>query len=90
MKHICSSNDIIITTVQQDGLTSRASLEKISQNDKFEEFINESDYYFLKYVLIESGLNLRNKSTYGLDLSIYNFLNANLLILYFFIIIKYF
>ncbi|MDO5843484.1 MAG: DUF4209 domain-containing protein, partial [Methanobrevibacter ruminantium] len=61
----------------------------IFDNEDFKNLINESDYNFLKYVLIEPGLNLRNKSAHGLDLSIYNFSNANLLFLCFFRILKY-
>ena len=89
LKTICSNNKIIITNVQQDGLTSMVSLKTIFDNEDFKNLINESDFYFLKHVLIEPGLNLRNISAHGLDLSIYNFSNANLLFLCFFRIIKY-
>lgn len=89
LKHICSINGISIINVQQDGLTSTVSLKTIFDNEDFKNLINESDYNFLKYVLIEPGLNLRNKSAHGLDLSIYNFSNANLLFLCFFRILKY-
>ena len=89
LKTICSNNGINIITVQQDGLSSRISLEKLFNNDDFKNLILESDYHFLKYVLIEPGLNLRNKSAHGLDLSIYNFSNANLLLLCLLRIIKY-
>ena len=85
----CKNNGINIITVQQDGLSSRISLEKLFNNDDFKNLILESDYHFLKYVLIEPGLNLRNKSAHGLDLSIYNFSNANLLLLCLLRIIKY-
>lgn len=90
LKAICSKNGITVTTMQQDGLTSMVTLNIIFNNEEFKKLIIESDYNLLKYVLLEPGLNLRNKSAHGLDLSIYNFSNANLLFLCFFRILKYF
>lgn len=75
---------------QGNGTTSEKLLHDFFIDSKFKEVLLEKDYDFLKHVLLKPGLNLRNKSAHGFDLSIYTFDNANLLLLCFFRLLKYF
>ena len=75
---------------QGNGTTSEKLLHDFFNDSMFKEILLENDYDFLKYVLLKPGLNLRNKSAHGFDLNIYTFDNANLLLLCFFRMLKYF
>lgn len=75
---------------QRNGTTSERLLHDFFNDSKFKEILLERDYDFLKYVLLKPGLNLRNKATHGFDLKIYTLDNANLLLLCFFRLLKYF
>ena len=75
---------------QGNGTTSEKLLHDFFSDPRFKDILLENDYDFIKYVLLKPGLNLRNKSAHGFDLSIYTFDNANLLLLCFFRLLKYF
>ena len=70
--------------------TSEKLLHDFFSDSKFKEVLLENDHDFLKHVLLKPGLNLRNKSAHGFDLIIYTFEYANLLLLCFFRLLKYF
>lgn len=90
VRYISESNDIITTQVRTDDVTQKFRFEQTLKNEDFINLTKEyEDHNLLKYILIEPGLNLRNKSSHGLDLEIYSFSNANLLIVCFLRLIKY-
>ena len=90
IRKLCEIYDINMLKPQGDGTTSEKLLHDFFRDPKFKEVLMEKDYDFLKYVLLKPGLNLRNKSAHGFDLDIYTIDNANLLILCFFRLLKYF
>lgn len=73
-----------------EGKSIGLLLNNFFDDEKFKEKISDDDYNFFKMVLLKEGLNLRNKSAHGLDLDIYSFSNANLVLLCFFRILRYF
>lgn len=90
VRKLCEIYNISMLKPQGSGTTSEKLLHDFFSDSKFKEVLLENDYDFLKYVLLKPGLNLRNKSAHGFDLSIYTFENANLLLLCFFRLLKYF
>lgn len=87
---ICKRNELKSINIFAENLTtSEMLLNHIFHEDKFKEFIEDSDLVFLKTILLDDGLNLRNKSAHCLDLSIFSFTNANLLMLCFLRLMKY-
>ena len=90
VRKLCEIYEISMIKPQGNGTTSEKLLHDFFNDSKFKEVLLENDYDFLKYVLLNPGLNLRNKSTHGFDLKIYTFNNANLLLLCFFRLLKYF
>ena len=90
IRKLCEIYDISMKKPQGNGSTSEKLLHDFFNDSKFKEILLENDYDFLKFVLLKPGLNLRNKSAHGFDLSIYTFENANLLLLCFFRLLKYF
>lgn len=90
VRKLCEIYDISMLKPQRSGTTSEKLLHDFFNDPKFKEVLLENDYDFLKFVLLKPGLNLRNKSAHGFDLSIYTFDNANLLLLCFFRLLKYF
>ena len=90
VRKLCEIYDISILKPKWDDATSEKLLHDFFRDSKFKEILFENDYDFLKYVLLIPGLNLRNKSAHGFDLNIYTFRNANLLLLCFFRLLKYF
>ena len=90
IRKLCDIYTISMLKPQGSGTTSEKLLHDFFNDSKFKEVLLENDYDFLKHVLLKPGLNLRNKSAHGFDLSIYTFDNANLLLLCFFRLLKYF
>lgn len=90
VRELCEIYNISMLKSQGKGTTSEKLLHDFFKDPKFKEVLLEKDYDFIKYVLLKPGLNLRNKSAHGFDLSIYTFDNANLLLLCFFRLLKYF
>lgn len=90
IRKLCDIYDINMLKTQRNGTTSERLLHDFFNDSKFKEVLLERDYDFLKYVLLNPGLNLRNKATHGFDLKIYTLDNANLLLLCFFRLLKYF
>lgn len=90
VRKLCEIYNISMLKPQGNGTTSEKLLHDFFIDSKFKEVLLEKDYDFLKHVLLKPGLNLRNKSAHGFDLSIYTFDNANLLLLCFFRLLKYF
>jgi len=90
VRKLCDIYNISMLKPQGNGTTSEKLLHDFFNDSKFKEILLENDYDFLKYVLLKPGLNLRNKSAHGFDLNIYTFDNANLLLLCFFRLLKYF
>lgn len=90
VRKLCDIYNISMKKPQGKGTTSEKLLHDFFNDPKFKEVLLEKDYDFIKYVLLKPGLNLRNKSAHGFDLSIYTFDNANLLLLCFFRLLKYF
>lgn len=90
VRKLCGIYNISMLKPQGSGTTSEKLLHDFFNDSKFKKVLLENDYDFIKYVLLKPGLNLRNKSTHGFDLSIYTFDNANLLLLCFFRLLKYF
>ena len=90
VRKLCGIYNISMLKPQGKGTTSEKLLHDFFNDSKFKEVLLENDYDFIKYVLLKPGLNLRNKSAHGFDLSIYTFNNANLLLLCFFRLLKYF
>lgn len=88
---LCKVNNIKTVNIFAENLTtSEMLLNHFFHENAFIEFIDESDFYFLKTILLPEGLNLRNKSAHCLDFSIFCFSNANLLMLCFLRLLKYF
>ena len=90
VRKLCEIYNISMLKPKGDDTTSEKLLHDFFRDSKFKEILFENDYDFLKYVLLTQGLNLRNKSAHGFDLNIYTFGNANLLLLCFFRLLKYF
>lgn len=90
VRKLCEIYNISMLKSQGKGTTSEKLLHDFFKDPKFKEVLLEKDYDFIKYVLLKPGLNLRNKSAHGFDLSIYTFDKANLLLLCFFRLLKYF
>lgn len=90
VRKLCEIYNISMLKPQRNGTTSEKLLHDFFSDSKLKEILLENDYDFLKYVLLKPGLNLRNKSAHGFDLKIYTFDNANLLLLCFFRLLKYF
>lgn len=90
VRKLCDIYNISMLKPQGRGTTSEKLLHDFFSDPKFKEVLSENDYDFLKHILLKPGLNLRNKSAHGFDLSIYTFDNANLLLLCFFRLLKYF
>jgi len=90
VRKLCEIYNISMLKSQGNGTTSEKLLHDFFSDSKFKEVLLENDYDFLKYVLLKPGLNLRNKSAHAFDLSIYTFDNANLLLLCFFRLLKYY
>lgn len=90
IRKLCDIYNINMLKTQRNGTTSERLLHDFFNDSKFKEILLERDYDFLKYVLLKPGLNLRNKATHGFDLKIYTLDNANLLLLCFFRLLKYF
>lgn len=90
VRKLCEIYNIPMLKPQGNGTTSEKLLHDFFSNPNFKDVLLENDYDFLKHVLLKPGLNLRNISAHGFDLSIYTFGNANLLLLCFFRLLKYF
>lgn len=90
VRKLCEIYSISMLKPQGNGTTSEKLLHDFFNDPRFKDILLENDYDFIKYVLLKPGLNLRNKSAHGFDLSIYTFDNANLLLLCFFRLLKYF
>lgn len=90
VRKLCDIYNISMLKPQGRRTTSEKLLHDFFSDPKFKEVLLENDYDFLKHVLLKPGLNLRNKSAHGFDLSIYTFEYANLLLLCFFRLLKYF
>lgn len=87
---LCEIYNVEMIKPQGKNTTSEKLLHDFFNDSKFKKILLEKDYDFLKYILLNPGLNLRNKSAHGIDLKIYNFDNATLLLLCFFRLLKYF
>lgn len=90
VRKLCEIYNISMLKSQGNGTTSEKLLHDFFNDPRFKDILLENDHDFIKYVLLKPGLNLRNKSAHGFDLSIYTFDNANLLLLCFFRLLKYF
>jgi len=90
VRKLCEIYNISMLKSQGNGTTSEKLLHDFFSDPRFKDILLENDHDFIKYVLLKPGLNLRNKSAHGFDLSIYTFDNANLLLLCFFRLLKYF
>jgi len=90
VRKLCDIYNISMLKPQGRRTTSEKLLHDFFSDSKFKEVLLENDYDFLKHVLLKPGLNLRNKSAHGFDLIIYTFEYANLLLLCFFRLLKYF
>ena len=90
-RELAKINNVRTIDVFTDNTSSERSLNQIFDDSKFKLIFKENmgDYDFFNYILLKDGLNLRNKVAHGLDLSIYNFTYANLLLLCFFRLLKY-
>ena len=81
---------ISTTRINTDNTSEEKSLNQLLEEEKLKEMIGENDLFFLKFVLIDQGFNLRNKIAHSLmHPSEYNKTNANLLILALFRLLKY-
>ncbi len=90
VRKLCEIYNINMLKPQGNGTTSEKLLHDFFNDSNFKEVLLENDYDFLKFILLKPGLNLRNKSAHGFDLKIYTENNANLLLLCFFRLLKYF
>lgn len=90
VRKLCEIYNINMLKPQGNGTTSEKLLHDFFNDSNFKEVLLENDYDFLKFILLKPGLNLRNKSAHGFDLKIYTVNNANLLLLCFFRLLKYF
>lgn len=90
VRKLCEIYNINMLKPQGNGTTSEKLLHDFFNDSNFKEVLLENDYDFLKFILLKPGLNLRNKSAHGFDLEIYTVNNANLLLLCFFRLLKYF
>lgn len=84
IKALCKKNHIgltVFTDKYGKSKTEVKNLDKIFDDDEFKNLILEQDLEFLEYVLLNKGLNLRNKVAHGLDMSIYNNGYMNILFL---------
>ncbi|WP_288553832.1 DUF4209 domain-containing protein [uncultured Methanobrevibacter sp.] len=90
VRKLCEIYNISMLKPQGNGTTSEKLLHDFFNDSNFKEVLLENDYDFLKFILLKPGLNLRNKSAHGFDLEIYTVNNANLLLLCFFRLLKYF
>lgn len=90
VRKLCEIYNISMLKPQGNGTTSEKLLHDFFNDSNFKEVLLENDYDFLKFILLKPGLNLRNKSAHGFDLKIYTVNNANLLLLCFFRLLKYF
>ena len=89
IRKICNKNEIITTNVYSNNISEKITLEKIFKLDEFKKILSNSDYHFLKIVLTDDGLNLRNEISHGLNFNKYSFSNANLLLFSFLRLLKY-
>lgn len=90
VRKLCEIYNISMLKPQGNGTTSEKLLHDFFNDSNFKEVLLENYYDFLKFILLKPGLNLRNKSAHGFDLEIYTVNNANLLLLCFFRLLKYF
>lgn len=90
VRKLCEVYNINMLKPQGNGTTSEKLLHDFFNDPNFKEVLLENDYDFLKFILLKPRLNLRNKSAHGFDLKIYTVNNANLLLLCFFRLLKYF
>lgn len=89
IRKICNKNEIITTNVYSNNISEKITLEKIFKLDEFKKILSNSDYHFLKIVLTDDGINLRNELSHGLNFNKYSFSNANLLLFSFLRLLKY-
>lgn len=89
IRKICNKNEIATTDVYPNNISEKITLEKIFKLDEFKKNLSNSDYHFLKIVLTDEGINLRNELSHGLNFNKYSFSNANLLMFSFLRLLKY-
>ncbi len=89
IRKICNKNEIITTNIYSNNISEKITLEKIFKLDEFKKILSNSDYHFLKIVLTDEGINLRNELSHGLNFNKYSFSNANLLLFSFLRLLKY-
>lgn len=89
IRKICNKNEIATTDVYPNNISEKITLEKIFKLDEFKKILSNSDYHFLKIVLTDEGINLRNELSHGLNFNKYSFSNANLLMFSFLRLLKY-
>lgn len=92
IRKLCILNNINTIIVNENNTTSERLLHDIFDDKKFQRLFDENinDYDFLKFVLLKPGLNIRNKAAHGVDMLIYNFTYANLLVVCLLRLLKYF
>lgn len=89
IRKICNKNEIATTDVYPNSISEKITLEKIFKLVEFKKILSNSDYHFLKIVLTDEGINLRNELSHGLNFNKYSFSNANLLLFSFLRLLKY-
>lgn len=82
--------NISTTHINADNTSEEKSLNQLLEEETLKEMIGEDDLFFLKFILIDQGFNLRNKIAHSLMQPLeYNETNVNLLILALFRLLKY-
>lgn len=89
IRKICNKHEIVTSNVYSDNISEKISLDKIFKNKEFKKILSEPDYHFLKIILTDEGINIRNELTHGLNFNKYTFSDANLLLFSFFRLLKY-
>lgn len=90
IRDFCKILNISTTRINADNTSEEKTLNQLLKEEKLKEMIGENDLFFLKFVLIDQGFNLRNKIAHSLmQPSEYNETYVNLLILALFRLLKY-
>lgn len=89
IREICNKHGIITSDVYSNNISEKISLEKVFKNDDFKKILSNPDYHFLKIILTDEGINMRNELSHCLNFNKYSFSYANLLLFSFLRLIKY-
>ena len=88
IREICKRNNISIRNHKKD-ISEIKNLNDLLKDEDLKNIFNEKDFDFLKFILINQSFNLRNIIAHSLNIEIYNFSTANLIILSFLRLLKY-